>query len=117
MLGFLEMAREKLEINRKREELRKEFINTFGIEPKIVNVERAEVEVRDDEAPEIVKRAVYDLLYDLGIEAVGFVIELQVFRTIFDDEHDWKVSKCCNDVIITKRKNGLCYDITISPRF
>ena len=116
-MGLLEMAREKLEIDRKREELRKAFINTFGIEPKIVNVERASSRYDSDEVPEIVKRAVYDLLYDLGIEAVGFVIELQVFRTIFDDEHDWKVSKCCNDITITKRKNGLCYDVTISPRF
>jgi len=112
---LLDLARKELEIQKRKEELKQKFKEVFGIEPQKVTVEKAFAEFRDDELPEGIRLKIYDLLNDLGYEYDYFKLYAQIYKTVWSEEHDWRVFTGNRAVTVEKRENKLCYQLEIYP--
>ena len=107
---LIRKMREKLEIDRKCEKMRKAFVEEFGIEPQSVTTEEAIATFVDHELPVNVRAEIENLLRDLGEEHDFFQLTLQCYRTPIED-HDWEVDGLC----MAKVANGIRYKIEIYP--
>lgn len=112
--NLVELAKQQLEIEKKKDELRSKFIEAFGIEPRKVTTEVALVEYNDSEIPKDIRTKIYSLLNDLGCDFDFFKIHMAVYRTIYDENHDWK-ARYSIDITVEKREDKLCYLFEICP--
>ena len=110
---LIEMISQKFEIERKKKEMEEEFIEVFGLEPKVVNVNSAETILRDNELPSELSNKIRRLLDDLGLTYDCFDLHLEVYRTEYENNYDWKADIVGSSITLVKVKNEIKYKLQI----
>jgi len=105
--------REKLEIDKIKEKLRKAFIEEFGTEPETITATEA---IRlFSKIPTSVLDVLEQFYKDLGVDFDKVIVDVRCSRTLRED-HDWKVTTLLSGTIVARKcKNGIQYSITICP--
>ena len=114
---LLDLVVKQLEIDRRKEELKRAFVEEFGIEPQKVSVDMAYSEFSDRTLPDNIRTKIHDLLYDLGIAYDYFMLFVRVRHITSSEQHDWKVERQYGSITLTKRENSKEYELEILPCF
>jgi len=115
IVELIELIREQFEVERKKKEIEKKFIETFGMIPETVNVNSAELNLKDNELPDEIYNKISSLLNDLGISYDYFDLLLTVYRTEYENDKDWESDIIGTNVVLTKTENGIKYKLQITP--
>jgi len=111
--GLVERLRKELEIEKRKEEMKRAFEQMYGIEPKNLTIDKAYSTYRDNELPEHIKGKIEELLNDLGIYYDYFEISLIAMREDGIDQY-WDIV-AVYDIHMSCRKDNIYYQVSIKP--